>query len=235
VERGYLEASPAAAIKLGFAKPLPVRLPTVEEVARLIAYLKRKEPDLYPLAIMLIGTGCRLGEALALDWADVDLARGVLVLRRRKVQDALAMRLVGPLRDVLWGLWTDRQMPRQGPVFTGCKGGPLSRHTTRSAFRRAAGALGVPWLTLKTFRKLAATHVAESTGDARVAQMLLGHTSLQTTELYLGRGDRARERGIGVMAEFLGEVAGRPGGVGTGVGSAGSPPAAGDDSGKANR
>lgn len=213
VERGYLDVNPALTVKLGPAKPLPVKLPSAEEVARLVLYLKAKEPDLYVLAVVLIGTGCRLGEALALDWADVDLARGTLVLRRRKVQDALAMELVGPLKDALWELWTALSMPMQGLMFAGKKGTRLSRHTTCGAFKRAAVAVGLPWLTLKTFRKLAATHVAESTGDTRVAQQLLGHASLQTTELYLGRGQKARTKGLETMAGFLDGVMGSPSGL----------------------
>ena len=233
VERGYLEVNPGLTVKAGPAKPLPVRLPTAEEVERLLIYLKSREPNLYPLAVVLVGTGCRLGEALAMDWADVDLARGVLVLRRRKVQDVLTMQLVGPLKAVLWEWWASRQMPKKGLVFGAWsnEGAALSRHTTCAAFKRCAAALGLPWLTLRTFRKLAATTAAEATGDTRVAQMLLGHASLQTTEMYLGRGQQARERGVVVMAEFLGKVVGDRK-VGTKVGTTAEVASSGDDANK---
>ena len=42
-----------------------------DEVA---AYIADAAPDLYrPLAELLISTGLRIGEAVALEWADVDL------------------------------------------------------------------------------------------------------------------------------------------------------------------
>jgi site-specific recombinase XerD len=62
------------------------------------------------------------------------------------------------------------------------------------------------WMSLKTFRKLAATHAVESTGNMRVARMLLGRTSVRTTEMYLGREDGARARGVEAMAGYLGKV-----------------------------
>ena len=52
-------------------------------------------------------------------------------------------------------------------------------------------------------RRTAATHVVESTGSIRNAQMLLGHTSAQTTEMYLGRGEKARETALETMAGYL--------------------------------
>ena len=38
-------------------------------------------PHLRPLLVFLLGTGARVGEALALPWADVDLAAGVCTFR----------------------------------------------------------------------------------------------------------------------------------------------------------
>ena len=209
--------NPAATVRPVAAKPLPVKLPTAEEVSRLLGHLKLRKPYLYSLGLMLIGTGCRLGEAVALRWSDVDLARGTLVLRRRKVQDALAMVLVGPLKDVLWEAWTAQGMPKEGLVFLDPQGGPLNRFAVYNVFKRVTRKLGMPWLALKTFRKLAATQVAESTGDVRMAQMLLGHETVTTTERYLGRGEQARTKALHTMAGWLTDILGTA--VGTKVGT----------------
>jgi len=203
VEQGYLESNPAAVLKPVPAKPQPMKIPTREEAGRLLDYLKNTSPWLHILVIFLLGTGCRLGEALALNWADVEMTRDVIILRRRKVQDELRIQLSGPLREMLWGLWHEHGMPKEGTVFQGPSGLPLGRHTAFSAFKRTALKLGWPWLTLKTMRRTAATHVVESTGSIRNAQMLLGHTSAQTTEMYLGRGEKARETALETMAGYL--------------------------------
>lgn len=54
---------------------------TPAEVERLAAAAAK---HLAPLILFLIGTGARLSEALALDWADVDLAHGRTLLRDTK-------------------------------------------------------------------------------------------------------------------------------------------------------
>lgn len=54
---------------------------TPAEADRLVAACA---PHLAPLALFLIGAGARLSEALALEWADVDLAHGRALLRDTK-------------------------------------------------------------------------------------------------------------------------------------------------------
>jgi integrase len=44
------------------------------------ALLSAAAPHLRPLLLFLLGTGCRLGEALALEWSDVDLQAGRVIL-----------------------------------------------------------------------------------------------------------------------------------------------------------
>ena len=54
---------------------------TPAEVERLASHAA---PHLAPLILFLVGTGARLSEALALEWADVDLAHGRALLRDTK-------------------------------------------------------------------------------------------------------------------------------------------------------
>jgi integrase len=55
---------------------------TREEVEILLATARRKDPGLAPLLAFLFGTGCRRGEALALQWDDLDLRAGTATIRR---------------------------------------------------------------------------------------------------------------------------------------------------------
>ena len=59
------------------------RLPPDEE-GRL---LKVSAHRLYRLIVAALGTGCRLGELLALQWQDVDLRRRELMIRAEKAKD----------------------------------------------------------------------------------------------------------------------------------------------------
>jgi integrase len=206
---GYVDANPATRIHMKDGKALPVRLPSSEEVSRLLELLARRLPWMYRLVLFLLSTGCRLGEALGVDWSDIDMASSRLVLRRSKVQDTLVFTVTGSLKDELWKHWMAEGQPRQGLVFPSPRGAAYTRTGVLSTFKRTVRALGMPWMCLRTFRKLAATTVAEKTGDARMAQHLLGHTSLRTTELYLGRQEQARKAAGEVMGRWVDGAVGR--------------------------
>lgn len=209
VEWKLADGNPAARVKPIPAKPLPVKVPTAEEVARLLAVLRVRKPWLNRLVLVMIATGCRPGEALGLTWADVDMTRGILTLRRSKVEDSITFDLKGPMKDVMWQAWTESGMPTEGMVFPSRNGRAFTRTGVLTVFKREVRALGWPWLCLRTFRKLAARTVVSVTGDIRKAQHLLGHTSYRTTEDYLGRGEKARGEAVDVMAAYLDRAVGR--------------------------
>jgi integrase len=48
-----------------------VKAMTRKQVATFLETARKQEPELYELMLLLYGTGCRLGEALALTWKDV--------------------------------------------------------------------------------------------------------------------------------------------------------------------
>jgi len=215
VEEGYLDASPAAKLKPVRAVPLPIQLPAAEEVGRVLDYLKAKRPWLYRIVLTLLCTGCRLGEAVALGWDGMDFARGIVTLPRRKVQDVHPVPMAQALKDELWALWAGAGMPKTGPVFVSAIGKPYTTDRVKRGFKPVAIRLGMPWLTLKTFRRLAATEAADATGDVRAAQSLLGHTDMRTTERYLGRRTEARERAVRAIEGFLDRAGGSFGGTRT--------------------
>ena len=66
------------AFDIGRASPSRTEWLTPDEVDRLIDH---SAPHLRPLLAFLVGTGARLGEALKLDWRDVDMQHGRATLR----------------------------------------------------------------------------------------------------------------------------------------------------------
>jgi integrase len=139
-------------------------------------------------------TGLRLGELLALRWADVNL-----VGRRLVVHRAFSGRIEGPTKS-----WQSRFVPIADPaatafarlserdeffraddyVFCSRLGRPLDGSALRRRFKAAAAASGLRVLRFHALRHSAGSMVARHT-DARWVQGFLGHSKLATTERYL--------------------------------------------------
>lgn len=85
-----------------------VRWVTVEEAEKLIAHAGH----LRPLVIFLLATGARIGEALVVDWRDVDLERGHVVFLDTKNGTDRGVPLNSRAIEALKGL-----PHRQGAVF----------------------------------------------------------------------------------------------------------------------
>ena len=55
---------------------------STEELGHLLSVARVEFPEFYPLILLLADTGCRIGEALALRWSDVDLVTGIVRIER---------------------------------------------------------------------------------------------------------------------------------------------------------
>ena len=137
-------------------------------------------------------------ELTGLDLERVDLAGSAVRVigkgnRERQVpmgepaRDRLHRYLNGPRAE-----WARRPTPA---VFLNQRGERLSREACWRLVRRWTAQAGVTTrVTPHTFRHSFATHLLEGGADLRAVQMLLGHASINTTQLYTHlTGERLRE------------------------------------------
>lgn len=142
---------------------------------------------------LLYATGMRIGELVGLDVADVDLSR-----RTARVTGKGNKQRVVPFGQTAAAAvteWLQRGRPvlleRAGQqatagaaLFVGTRGGRIDPRQVRTIVQRAAQVSGVEGLTPHGLRHSAATHLVEGGADLRVVQEILGHSSLQTTQVY---------------------------------------------------
>ena len=135
---------------------------------------------------LLYATGIRVGEMTGLNLGDVDLARGLAQVtgkgnKQRVVPfgDEAAAAVSEWLEFGRAELAGDTQA-----MFVGSRGGRIDQRQVRRIVERAGQRAGVEHVSPHTLRHTTATHMLEGGADLRVVQEMLGHTSLQTTQIY---------------------------------------------------
>lgn len=173
----------------------PQKLPVVltqEEVARMI---DAANLPLYRIVLMtLYGSGLRRMELIHLKVADIDSARMVIHVRGgkgRKDRDVmLSPKLLEALRRY-WRSLKHKPKPEQW-LFPG--GGrahdnlqqPMTDKVVWHAVHQAAKRAGIEKAVHPhTLRHCFATHLLEAGVDLRTIQLLLGHSDLKATTVYL--------------------------------------------------
>jgi len=136
---------------------------------------------------MLVTTGLRRSELLALDWGDLDLDsdRPSLLVRRGKGGKPRRQPLAPALACTLRERRDTLHPGADQPVICGLAGKRLTVSILCAIVRRAAERAGLEkHVTPHTLRHTAATWLRQQTGDARLVAAYLGHSDLSTVSRY---------------------------------------------------
>ena len=195
VEWGYIEANPVRLTRLPRRSRARAKaVLNAQQIRLLLAALP--EPS-RSLVFLLILTGLRVGELLALHWRNVDLQAALLRIEETvydghfdEPKSRRGIRLV-PLGSLALAFLSARQAGavenREALVFASRKGTPLDRHTLLSRqLKPVASELGLGRVTWHLLRHSNAT-LHDSLGTPLgTLQELLGHSSSEITrQLYV--------------------------------------------------
>jgi integrase/recombinase XerC len=136
---------------------------------------------------LLYGSGLRISEALGLTRADVGNGGRDAITVTGKGRKQRMVPVLAQVQTLIaeYVALCPYDLPSDGPLFVGAKGGPLSPRIVQLAMARLRGALGLAeTATPHALRHSFATHLLARGGDLRAIQELLGHASLATTQIY---------------------------------------------------
>lgn len=90
VDDEVIQTNPTHGIKLGSKKD-DSRKPQIEplevdEVNLLLTTFQKKKPLYHPLVLLLVSSGCRIGEAVGLQWRDINFAEREMLIQRNVVR-----------------------------------------------------------------------------------------------------------------------------------------------------
>ncbi len=186
-EEGLIQANPARRLAIEKCQDgRAARTLSREEIERLIAATEKPRDAL--ILQLLFYSGARVSELVALRWQDVqpnDAMGGQIALFGKGGKN----RTVGIKRELYESLLTYREEidgESKGRVFTSQKAASISRFQVDRIIKQAARKSGVRWdASAHKFRHAFATEGLKAGASLRLIQQDLGHSSLETTQVYL--------------------------------------------------
>jgi len=200
---GFRLDNPADRLRFLRAQPQPVRSLSLEEVRLLreAAAVRRTWPFLQyrcaVLAIFLVDTGLRIGEALALRPGDVDTKAGSVLVRSTKTRSLRIVPLSNVVRRHIRRYLRRRATyvaakheDRQGLLFVSATGDKWQPNCARKAFKSLGRDLGIPDLHPHICRHTFATLSLLNGAPLPAVMALGGWRQLATVQRYTYLTDR---------------------------------------------
>ena len=152
----------------------------------------RNSPNrqLYPIVVFALSTGCRKGEIVNLTLPDVDLSRGIAILRDTKNGDTRSVPVVGHLAEVLEDQLEfanaryDAQWPLAKRRYLFPRNDLIAPIDIRKAWENALSAASITDFRFHDLRHSTASYLAMQGKSLIEIADMLGHKTLQMVKRY---------------------------------------------------
>lgn len=166
-------------------RPLKKRmLPTVlseQEIQLIFSNIKNLKHK--AILSLIYSSGIRIGEALNLTINDLDSDRMLISIRRGKGEKDRMVPMASNVLKLLRVYYKEYKPVNY--LFNGNDNSPYSATSVRNVLKRAVYKSYIKKnVTPHTLRHSYATHLLEKGTDLRLIQVILGHSSVKTTEIY---------------------------------------------------
>jgi len=228
VELDLLNVDPSD-FMVGRNAPKALRAPVVGPVAwsqsEARTFLASIKGDrLEALWVLLLSSGLRRGEALALRWSDIEIDTGAISVERSWIQvegvpmmsvpkTARSIRIVNVGSSVTDSLRSHRRLQAQERllaegwlneddlVFTGQDGSPLRPDFATKRLKNLVKVAGLEWIRLHGLRHTMASLALQNGTDIATVSQRLGHSDTSvTTRVYL-HGSEESDRAAGDLID----------------------------------
>ena len=157
------------------------------EAGLLTAYAYRRDAAIFEF---LYSTGCRISEAIAVRWGEIDFRRGTVIVTGKGAKERLvilgraALAALVALRSEI-GSHRPDLADDDAAAFLSDRLESLSARFVERRMKRYLAEAELPTdLTPHKLRHSFATHLLDAGADLRSVQEMLGHASLSTTQIY---------------------------------------------------
>lgn len=225
-----IDANPALSLKFPkFAKRGDEKeIIYLDELERILAVSTPRRRNFNNMCIFLFNTGMRIGEALALQWEDIDMDEKLIHIRHTVIytQDNNDYKLDTPktessIRDIYFNSAVEKLLKemRKNQIENKLKYGKyyinndLVFTKENGAFmHRGLFVAGATWCKKKTginfsmhsFRHTHATMLIEAGVPMKEVQMRLGHASIETTmNVYVQSSDSSKKNAVKMFDEYI--------------------------------
>ena len=218
-----------------FEKDIKKKVPTYtpQQVRQLLDYAKQVESHIYIFLVLVLFTGARKGELLALTWDDVDFEHYMLNINKSRTGTRSSVtklvtkpktegstREIPLAKEVVAALIEEKAKqeeyermmgncaPKNSYIVRTINGTPYSN---LSAINRVVNRLtdnaGLPHCTIHGFRHTVASILDDNGVSLQEISVLLGHENVSTTEkIYIHRNRKAKAEDIDLLEHVINQA-----------------------------